>query len=309
MGNLHRGASRRSLPVLLAGACALFSGCGGSSGAAAGPPVTYSVGGTVSGLGTGTQLALLDNGQDALMVSASGAFTFSTRLAAGSRYTVAVQRQPRGFSCAVSNGSGVVGAAPVASVRVACGASVFTVGGVVAASTARVWCSPTAAPWWRYPPMPAVSACPVRSRAASVMTSSSRRIRRGTAAASPQGSGVVGTANVSNIMVACVPGAESVLHGFPDASGDGATPYGTLLRGSDGALYGLTFSGGANGLGTAFRIAAGRHRDGPARLRGGQRRRQSPRQPAAGQRRQLLRRHGLWRRLRPRRRVRADPCR
>ncbi|HEY7995935.1 MAG TPA: choice-of-anchor tandem repeat GloVer-containing protein [Steroidobacteraceae bacterium] len=256
MGNLNRGASRRSLPVLLAGACALFSGCGGSSGTAAGPPDTYSVGGTVSGLGTGTQLALLDNGQDALMVSASGAFTFSTRLAAGSRYTVAVQRQPRGFSCAVSNGSGVVGAAPVASVRVACGASVFTVGGVVSgldgtglvlANGSTVVAVPANAGSFSLPGSFASGA------SYDVIVTAHPPGHR---CSITQGSGVVGTANVSNIMVACVPGAESVLHAFPDASADGATPYGTLLRGSDGALYGLTFSGGANGLGTAFRIAA-----------------------------------------------------
>jgi len=254
MGNLRRGALRCSLLVLLAGAGALSSGCGGSSGTATGPAVTYTVGGTVSGLGAGTQLVLIDNGQDALRVSASGAFTFATRLAAGSRYTVAVQSQPSGLACAVSNGSGVVAAAPVASVRVACAASVFTVGGAVSGvsgpglvlsnGTTAVSVSANAGSF----SLPGSFASGARY---DVIV---KAHPPGRSCSVTHGSGVVGTANVSNIVVACVPGAQAVLHAFPDASADGATPYGSLLRGSDGALYGLTFSGGANGLGTAFRL-------------------------------------------------------
>ncbi len=48
-------------------------------------------------------------------------------------------------------------------------------------------------------------------------------------------------------------GDYTVLHAFSD--GDGRDPYGTLLVGRDGALYGTTFGGGGSGLGTVFRIA------------------------------------------------------
>ncbi|HYM27087.1 MAG TPA: hypothetical protein VET66_02980, partial [Steroidobacteraceae bacterium] len=215
MGNLRRGALRLTLPVLLAGACAPISGCGGSAAAATSATVTYTVGGTVSGLGAGTQLALLDNGQDALMVSSSGAFTFPTRLAAGSRYAVAVQRQPSGFSCAVSNGSGIVGAAPVASVRVACGPSVFTVGGVVSGLSGSGLVLADGST------VVAVSATAAGFRLPGSFASGAsydvivKAHPPGHSCSVTHGSGVVGSANVGNIVVACVPGAESVLHVFP----------------------------------------------------------------------------------------------
>ena len=53
---------------------------------------SYSVGGTVSGL-SGT-VVLQDNGGDDLSVSANGSFTFATKLADGSAYSVTVQDQP-----------------------------------------------------------------------------------------------------------------------------------------------------------------------------------------------------------------------
>jgi hypothetical protein len=82
------------------------------------PPVTYSVGGTVSGL-TGT-VALQDNGGDNLSVTANGSFTFPTLLASGSAYSVAVLTQPTGQTCTVGGGSGTVGSANVTSVVVTC---------------------------------------------------------------------------------------------------------------------------------------------------------------------------------------------
>ena len=83
--------------------------------------MTYSVGGTVSGL-SGT-VVLQDNGADQLSVSASGSFTFATQLASGAAYNVTVQANPSGQTCTVSNGSGTVGSANVTNVAVSCAAS------------------------------------------------------------------------------------------------------------------------------------------------------------------------------------------
>jgi hypothetical protein len=84
---------------------------------------TFSIGGTVSGLNSGTSVTLLDNGGDALTVTANGTFTFKTKIASGATYSVTVGTQPTGENCTVTNGSGTVGSANVTNVAVACSAS------------------------------------------------------------------------------------------------------------------------------------------------------------------------------------------
>ncbi|MBM3821632.1 MAG: hypothetical protein FJ404_01880 [Verrucomicrobia bacterium] len=46
----------------------------------------------------------------------------------------------------------------------------------------------------------------------------------------------------------------TVLHAFTGGTNDAAKPYGGLVEGSDGALYGTTFLGGASNRGSFFRI-------------------------------------------------------
>jgi uncharacterized repeat protein (TIGR03803 family) len=45
-----------------------------------------------------------------------------------------------------------------------------------------------------------------------------------------------------------------LLHGFTKSATDGITPYGNLLQGKNGDLYGTTFGAGAHGGGTVFKI-------------------------------------------------------
>lgn len=91
-----------SLPhPLVAAACVAamltLAGCGGGE-----------VGGTVSGLGSGRSVVLLNNGADALTVSANGRFAFADLLSANSAYAVTVGTQPSGQTCSVANGSGSI---------------------------------------------------------------------------------------------------------------------------------------------------------------------------------------------------------
>lgn len=88
-----------------------------SSSSAAG---SYTVGGTVSGLGTGSSLVLRNNGGDARTVTADGAFTFATPLATGAAYAVTIATQPAGKSCLVTNAAGSVGTGNVTTVAIAC---------------------------------------------------------------------------------------------------------------------------------------------------------------------------------------------
>ena len=92
----------------------LMSGCGGTS--------TATIGGTVTGLSGGTTVVLLNNSTNALTVSASGSFTFSSKIDTGSTYNVTVETQPTGETCTVSNGSGTVSssATSVTNITVAC---------------------------------------------------------------------------------------------------------------------------------------------------------------------------------------------
>ncbi len=80
----------------------------------------YTIGGTLSGLGSGKSAILLLNGGSALTVSADGSFSFPVQLASGQGYAVSVGTQPSGQVCTVANGSGTVAAADVTNVAVSC---------------------------------------------------------------------------------------------------------------------------------------------------------------------------------------------
>ena len=79
----------------------------------------YTVGGSVSGL-TVAGLVLQDNSGDDLALSASGAFTFATKVADGANYHVTVKTRPAGQICTVTNGAGTMAGADVTSISVVC---------------------------------------------------------------------------------------------------------------------------------------------------------------------------------------------
>lgn len=80
--------------------------------------VTYTVGGTVSGL-VGS-VALQNNAGEIVTLSADGPFTFPTGLATGVAYSVLVSTQPSAQTCSVADGSGTIAAANVENVAVSC---------------------------------------------------------------------------------------------------------------------------------------------------------------------------------------------
>ncbi len=94
-------------------------------------PATYTIGGSLSGLSSGS-VVLQNNGGGNLTLSANGAFAFATKLASGTAYNVTVLTQPAGQSCSVTNGTGTVGSANVTNVAVACTLltpTTYTIGG------------------------------------------------------------------------------------------------------------------------------------------------------------------------------------
>jgi hypothetical protein len=133
----------RSTLVLVVSLLGL-SACGGSGSGSSGTPSTpasYTIGGTLTGLGTGSSVTLLNNGGNALVLTANGTFAFGTAVASGTAYAVTVGTQPTGFSCSVANGAGTIGTANVGTVTVSCTANTtasYTVSGTVTGNTSAV---------------------------------------------------------------------------------------------------------------------------------------------------------------------------
>ena len=89
----------------------------------AGTAQRYPLGGTLSGLATGTTVVLRNNGVNDLTLASNGSFQFSQQVQRGTTYSVSVATQPSGQTCSVANGSGTM-QAPVGNVQVSCIAAV-----------------------------------------------------------------------------------------------------------------------------------------------------------------------------------------
>lgn len=82
----------------------------------------FTIGGTVSGLAAGSQMTLLNDGLDPLIVD-SASFTFSSAVAAGSSYNVSVAKHPSGQVCSVNNPEGKNLGDNISTVNIACEAA------------------------------------------------------------------------------------------------------------------------------------------------------------------------------------------
>jgi 6-phosphogluconolactonase len=197
-----------ALCVCSAAVLAVLAACGGGSGNGGGG---YTVSGMVTGL-TGSGLVLQNNGGSDLAVSAVGPFTFATRLVTGAAYAVTVKTQPSAptQNCVVSNDSGPVGTANITTVTVACSTPATpTVGGTVTGLTG----SGLVLDYYDTvnPPVHlAVPASGAFTFPAGFLQGSAYLVVVGTQPASPtqncvvtSGTGVVGTANISDISIVC----------------------------------------------------------------------------------------------------------
>src|SRR5215469_7661385 len=124
----HRPDTRGPSSLLLILLLSLsLSACGGGSGGIS--TMTYTLGGTVTGL-SASGLTLTD-ADGATLAVASGAttFTFAAPLAAGAQYDVTVSSQPTDESCSVSSAAGTI-SGNVTTVSVSC-VNLYTIGGTV----------------------------------------------------------------------------------------------------------------------------------------------------------------------------------
>ncbi|HET9970203.1 MAG TPA: hypothetical protein VFQ68_18365, partial [Streptosporangiaceae bacterium] len=176
-----------------------WSGGSGTGGTTS----TYSVGGTVSGL-SGT-VVLQDNGGDNLSVTANGPFTFATQVASGSPYRVTVKTNPSGQACTVTSGSGTVGSANITNVAVSCtttAGTTFSVGGTVSGLSGTVVLQDNGGDNLSVTANgPFTFATALASGAAYSVTVATNP--SGQTCTVTDGSGTIGSANVTNVAVSC----------------------------------------------------------------------------------------------------------
>jgi uncharacterized repeat protein (TIGR03803 family) len=187
---------------------------------------TYTVGGTISGL-TATGLVLLDNGGDATTINANATtFTMNTPVAYGSGYSISVQTQPGGETCQITQGSGTNVIAIVTSVVISC------------------------APWSTFTTSVLYSFAgglgDGENPDDSLIQGSDGNLYGNT-----YGGGANSDGTVFRLTTA---GAETLLYSFGSIVNDAINPYGSLIQGVDGNLYGTTGTGGASGNGTIFKV-------------------------------------------------------
>ncbi len=84
----------------------------------------FSIGGTVTGLGSGNSGLQLANGSNLLQITGDGPFTFTQTALGGSTYSVAISVAHPQFECAVIGGNGTVGSANVNNIGVSCATQV-----------------------------------------------------------------------------------------------------------------------------------------------------------------------------------------
>jgi hypothetical protein len=197
--------------------------------------VSHTIGGTVSGLSTGSSVTLLDNGTDSLAVAANGKFTFKTALASGATYHVTVSIQPTGETCTVTGGSGTVGTANVIAVKIACKAGTFTIGGTVsglASGTSVTLLDNGTGPLKVAANGTFTFARALASGAAYSVTVSIQPT--GATCTVTGGSGTVGSTNVTTVKVACAAASSFTIGGTVSGLNSGTSV--TLLDNGNGAL-------------------------------------------------------------------------
>lgn len=92
---------------------------------------SYSIGGTVSNLGSGKSIVLQNNLGSDLTISANGAYSFPTSLVNNASYSVTILTQPTNQACVLSNASGTITSANVSNINVSCSIGVLSSGTII----------------------------------------------------------------------------------------------------------------------------------------------------------------------------------
>jgi hypothetical protein len=174
--------------------------------AACGGKASFTVGGTIGGLGN--QGLVLQNGSDTLTVAAGAtSFAFPNSIDYGTEYHVSIKTQPEHMTCVVQNPSGSAGRTTVIQVVITCTQNTYTVGGKVVnllgdglvlvngSSSGTIPIQKGATSFEVFPAIPVGDAYGL-----SVLTQPSNPAQVCTIA---NGTGVMGDANRTNVVVTC----------------------------------------------------------------------------------------------------------
>jgi hypothetical protein len=179
-----------------------------NSGSTTSTPTTGTVGGTVTGLASGGTLVLRNNGGNDLAISADGSFAFSMPMASGGAYAVTVFHQPTSpaQTCTVANGAGMMGSGNVTNVSVTCATSSYTVSGTVVGLQGSGLA--LAMPGQSNLPVAAGATTfafpsPMQSGMSYAVTVSSQPTGPAQVCTVGGGTGMMGGANVTNVVVNC----------------------------------------------------------------------------------------------------------
>jgi 6-phosphogluconolactonase (cycloisomerase 2 family) len=221
---------------------------------------TDTIGGTVVGL-LGSGLVLQDNNGDNLSIAANGAFIFATPLAAAAPYSVSVLSPPINpyQDCAVTNAAGITGATDVTNVQVSCKTNsnpAYTIGGTVSGITGtgsvvlqdegRDNLTISADGSFQF-------ATPIPSGSTYNVTSLQVTGSQSLTCSITNGSGIVGSSNVTNVSVACKP------NGVVSVTVSGLSGGGLVLQDNGGDNLAINANGKAAfptalATGTAYRV-------------------------------------------------------
>ncbi|HEX3948246.1 MAG TPA: kelch repeat-containing protein [Steroidobacteraceae bacterium] len=122
---------RDSLLYIAIAGLAACSSSSSSRSIGTGGTTTLTIGGSVTGLVSGTSVVLADNAGTAT-ITANGNYSFTATFNSGASYDVTVSQQPAGGNCMVTNGSGTLGTGNVTNILVACTPNNYTISGTVA---------------------------------------------------------------------------------------------------------------------------------------------------------------------------------